>query len=191
MHAATLPVGVGGGSESAVVVESDDEDSQAQGGGWHRTLGPTIVLSPPSPPSLVLVDNSPRHNHYSSPEMIPADLPAVASVHNPANNVLQPEASAIQPIAQAASSDDFAIPDLLQQGTPMTKVSPKKMQRVAFRLDADQGQITWTTKKPHISTSSSRASANAAVHGQVHDTRARLSYSIYSYSCIRIPSHAD
>lgn len=46
---------------------------------------------------------------------------------------------------------DVIVPQLLQLGTPMTKVSLKKHKRVVFRLDADLGQIEWESKKHKIS----------------------------------------
>ncbi|EPQ50824.1 PLC-like phosphodiesterase [Gloeophyllum trabeum ATCC 11539] len=45
---------------------------------------------------------------------------------------------------------DITVPPLLQQGTPMTKVSAKKQKRVILRLDPDQGQILYETKKQRI-----------------------------------------
>ncbi|KAI0049935.1 PLC-like phosphodiesterase [Auriscalpium vulgare] len=57
-----------------------------------------------------------------------------------------------EPVAQTASVADFAVPQLLQQGTPLTKVSNKKgkVKRVLFRLDPDQGQIIWEGKTHRI-----------------------------------------
>lgn len=46
---------------------------------------------------------------------------------------------------------DIRVPLLLQQGTPMTKVSLKKHKKFVFRLDADLGQIVWESKKTKIS----------------------------------------
>ena len=47
---------------------------------------------------------------------------------------------------------DVIVPQLLQHGTPMTKVSLKKHKKFVFRLDADLGQIVWESKKHKIST---------------------------------------
>ncbi|KAI0258582.1 1-phosphatidylinositol-4,5-bisphosphate phosphodiesterase 1 [Gloeopeniophorella convolvens] len=52
--------------------------------------------------------------------------------------------------AQQASPADFTVPELLRIGTPMTKVSGKKRKTVVCRLDADQGQIIWESKKHRI-----------------------------------------
>ena len=47
--------------------------------------------------------------------------------------------------------DDVKVPMLLQQGTPMTKVSAKKKKTVMFRIDPDQGYILWESKKSGLS----------------------------------------
>ncbi|KAI0366571.1 PLC-like phosphodiesterase [Pilatotrama ljubarskyi] len=53
----------------------------------------------------------------------------------------------ISPVAQPSSSADATVPQLLQSGVPMLKVSAKKQKRYIFRLDPDQGQIIWQSKK--------------------------------------------
>ncbi|KAL1742013.1 PLC-like phosphodiesterase [Schizophyllum fasciatum] len=45
---------------------------------------------------------------------------------------------------------DLAVPDLLQKGTPMTKISEKKTKKMSVRLDADQGQIVYESSKSGI-----------------------------------------
>ncbi|PCH36823.1 PLC-like phosphodiesterase [Wolfiporia cocos MD-104 SS10] len=45
---------------------------------------------------------------------------------------------------------DVTVPQLLQQGVPMLKVSAKKQKRYVFKLDPDQGQIVWESKKLRI-----------------------------------------
>ncbi|KAF8228091.1 PLC-like phosphodiesterase [Tricholoma matsutake] len=45
---------------------------------------------------------------------------------------------------------DVTVPQLLQEGTPMTKVSAKQRKRAVFRLDPDIGQIIWESKKHGI-----------------------------------------
>ena len=47
--------------------------------------------------------------------------------------------------------DDVKVPLLLQQGTPMTKVSAKKRKIVTFKIDADDGYILWDSKKSGVS----------------------------------------
>ncbi|KAG9317908.1 PLC-like phosphodiesterase [Chiua virens] len=50
----------------------------------------------------------------------------------------------------AKSSVEVPVPPLLQQGVPMTKISAKSQKGYIFRLDADQGQIIWESKKLRI-----------------------------------------
>ena len=56
-------------------------------------------------------------------------------------------------VAQSASLADVTVPVLLQRGTPMTKVSGRKQTNIVCKLDPDQGQIIWESKKHRISTS--------------------------------------
>ena len=46
--------------------------------------------------------------------------------------------------------EDVRVPQLLQQGTLMTKVSALKYKKCIFRLDPDAGQIIWESKKHRI-----------------------------------------
>ncbi|TDL27827.1 PLC-like phosphodiesterase [Rickenella mellea] len=48
------------------------------------------------------------------------------------------------------AGEDVKVPLLLQQGTPMTKVSAKKKKTVIFRIDADEGCIHWESNKAGI-----------------------------------------
>jgi hypothetical protein len=57
------------------------------------------------------------------------------------------------PAVHSASIADVTVPAVLQVGTPMTKVSRGKQKKVVFRLNPDQGQIIWESKKYRISTS--------------------------------------
>jgi phosphatidylinositol phospholipase C, delta len=54
------------------------------------------------------------------------------------------------PSSSNKSKMDIVVPLLLQQGTPMTKVSAKKQSKSVFRLDPDQGQIRWESKRRGI-----------------------------------------
>ncbi|TBU26257.1 PLC-like phosphodiesterase [Dichomitus squalens] len=53
----------------------------------------------------------------------------------------------VPPVAQLSSGTDATVPQLLRQGVPMLKVSAKKQKRYFFKLDPDQGQIVWESKK--------------------------------------------
>lgn len=59
--------------------------------------------------------------------------------------------SPITPFSDSITTEslvDVVVPQLLQQGTLLVKLSNKKQRRSAFvfRLDADQGQIVWESK---------------------------------------------
>ncbi|KAF8478826.1 1-phosphatidylinositol-4,5-bisphosphate phosphodiesterase 1 [Gautieria morchelliformis] len=49
-----------------------------------------------------------------------------------------------------SSSDEVKVPVLLLHGTPLIKVSAKKVQARLFKLDPDQGQIIWESKKSGV-----------------------------------------
>ena len=50
-----------------------------------------------------------------------------------------------------SSLAEIPVPALLQQGVAMTKVSAKSQKSYLFKLDADQGQIIWESKRWRIS----------------------------------------
>jgi phosphatidylinositol phospholipase C delta len=62
---------------------------------------------------------------------------------------LQPPQSKLIPTR--SSMADVAVPEVLQHGVSMTKVSAKRQKTFVFRLDPDQGQILWESKKPKLS----------------------------------------
>ena len=49
------------------------------------------------------------------------------------------------------SQQDYTIPQVLQRGTPVMKVSSKKHKSIILRLDPDLGQVIWESKQNHIS----------------------------------------
>ncbi|KIJ06848.1 hypothetical protein PAXINDRAFT_103205, partial [Paxillus involutus ATCC 200175] len=65
-------------------------------------------------------------------------------------NMQTQTADQLSGIANKASMTDVPVPSLLQQGVPMTKVSAKSQKSYVFKLDADQGQIIWESKKLRI-----------------------------------------
>ncbi|KAG8903572.1 Phospholipase C [Tulasnella sp. 403] len=46
--------------------------------------------------------------------------------------------------------EEIKIPTLLEKGTPMIKINKKGVKPRVFRLDAEQGQIIWESKKGYI-----------------------------------------
>ncbi|KZT64238.1 PLC-like phosphodiesterase [Daedalea quercina L-15889] len=68
----------------------------------------------------------------------------------PAPDAAAPQDEEATPVAQDSSMLDVTVPQLLQLGVPMLKVSAKKQKRYIFKLDPDQGQIVWQSKKLRI-----------------------------------------
>jgi hypothetical protein len=68
-----------------------------------------------------------------------------------------PEGHSDDPIHPGApnhpQASDMVIPDVLQRGTLMTKVSERAKKRVIFRIDPDEGQILYKSSKGGISPS--------------------------------------
>ena len=74
----------------------------------------------------------------------PSSVPEVSTILSGEQEVMSPVPE--QPPTASSSAPqlkDVLVPQLLQQGTPMTKVSAKKHKKFVFRLDADLGQIVW------------------------------------------------
>ncbi|KAI6040500.1 PLC-like phosphodiesterase [Pisolithus marmoratus] len=57
-----------------------------------------------------------------------------------------------QQIVRKASLADVPFPALLQQGIRMSKIVPRSQQSYISRLDVDQGQIVWESKRLRINT---------------------------------------
>jgi len=67
-----------------------------------------------------------------------------------AGNSLSPPVADVPgslPVSIAADGTDLSVPDALQRGTEMLKVSDKKEKRVVFRLNPDAGTITYKSSK--------------------------------------------
>ena len=75
------------------------------------------------------------------------DAPGHSAAHDPA---MQTEL--VDQQRGKSSVAEVPVPTLLQQGVPMTKVSAKSQKSYIFKLDADQGQIIWESKRLRIST---------------------------------------
>lgn len=70
------------------------------------------------------------------------------------NSARDPMAAQLAESSGSARSSvaEVPVPVLLQQGVPMTKVTPKSQKSYLFKIDADQGQIIWESKRLRIST---------------------------------------
>jgi hypothetical protein len=122
----------------------------------------SLLFTPPgSPLSVNITTQSPSRDPYVSPPSAPVSLPAL-NLHleslplppmssSPLSPVLNEDHLPANPAPHSASTLDLTVPDVLQSGTPMTKVSGRKQTSVVFRLDPDQGQIIWESKKHRIS----------------------------------------
>lgn len=68
--------------------------------------------------------------------------------------VVEEPPTPVTPSTPSALMADVTVPPLLLEGIPMLKVSSKKQRQYFFRIDPDQGQIIWHSKKRRISESS-------------------------------------
>lgn len=96
------------------------------------------------------------HDHNTSPSadspfLSPPPTPLTRMASLPESPIVEQPSEPVFPVAQPSSSVDATVPPLLQVGVPMIKVSAKKQKRYFFRLDADQGQIIWQSKKLRFS----------------------------------------
>jgi phosphatidylinositol phospholipase C, delta len=65
--------------------------------------------------------------------------------------VLSPKPPQPPFVPRKSSMADVVVPQILQKGVPMTKVSATRQKTFVFQLDPDQGQIVWESKKRKIS----------------------------------------
>jgi hypothetical protein len=137
----------------------------------ETTRLPSLLFSPPdnrpalNDPSSGVTTHSLSGAPLSSPPESLVPLPALdvplASFSTPSPPMTLPPLSPIAdddiandiPVAQGPSAADVTVPAVLQSGTPMIKVSGRKQKNVVVRLDPDQGQIIWESKKHRISAS--------------------------------------
>jgi len=91
-------------------------------------------------PQLVHTDSPESYGMSYAPHAQPADP-----------LVLSPKPSQPKFVPRKSSMADVVVPQLLQKGVPMTKVSASRQKTHVFRLDPDQGQILWESKKQKIS----------------------------------------
>jgi len=113
-------------------------------------------------PALVLSNGAPVIKRSSTQPQ----LPSVPERTAPA--VAEPTPVIVKPHDEPSSIADVSVPQLLQQGTPMTKVSNKKSKKVVFRLDPDQGQIVWESQSQKISTFYYSSLNILALNKQIH-----------------------
>ncbi|KAG2120381.1 1-phosphatidylinositol-4,5-bisphosphate phosphodiesterase 1 [Suillus clintonianus] len=83
----------------------------------------------------------------SSPEEQPTLTLVVPNLPGTSSSPIPPP---IQRIAEKSSMADGTVPLPLREGVQMTKVSPRKQKSYTFKLDPEQGQIRWQSKKLRI-----------------------------------------
>lgn len=126
-------------------VDDDGELKQRTVGRHARSLSTattTPTPAPTPPPRLLHANTAP-----------PAIATGTASTAAAATPVLPVSAMPSMPVVMDEDGE-VIVPQLLQQGTLMTKVSNKKHKRAVFRLDPDIGHIIWEGKQHRLSTSS-------------------------------------
>ncbi|KAI6098556.1 PLC-like phosphodiesterase [Pisolithus sp. B1] len=90
-------------------------------------------------------------NIYSLAEHVePTQTSSPNPLEDPTNHRTLIHQPSSPQISGKPSMADVPVPALLQHGVPMIKVSPRSQKRYTFRLDADQGQIIWESKKLRI-----------------------------------------
>ncbi|KAJ3985503.1 PLC-like phosphodiesterase [Lentinula detonsa] len=120
----------------------------------------TAFLSTPKSPSIHPTE-LPQSPFETSPQytealvVSPTGSGAQSPSYNAAIDESYPENTTFSPIIPAFSDSvsteslvNSKVPQMLQQGTPLLKISKKrqKPKQFVFRLDADQGRIVWKSK---------------------------------------------
>ncbi|KDR75207.1 hypothetical protein GALMADRAFT_157070 [Galerina marginata CBS 339.88] len=134
--------GTGHPTHSTATSEAEEETQKTRQKGHSRSLSDVsaalprsdVLVAPPNVPPPMESAQSHSERLPSVSECPPISLPTTAVVD----------------LSSSPAIGNVRVPQLLQQGTPMTKVSLKKHKKFVFRLDADLGQIVWESKKHKI-----------------------------------------
>jgi len=133
------------GGHTTPIKEADDQKRQPIGVPISYSKSLSDVTSTQSIAAQKLSAPVLRLKRFSSFQQPPlSSVSEGVTTHHSSFPLSQPEPS-------SPTIGNICVPQLLQQGTPMTKVSAKKHQKFVFRLDADLGQIVWKSKKHKIS----------------------------------------
>lgn len=147
-------------SLSEPVFLPDHPDSLLSG---METTTPPVQVGSPEDMSSPLSKPAPViEEHFEDPAEQPPKRP-LSTIHEPPppppvitttaaapKNDVEPP-TPLSPQSPTSATDDVPIPPLLLNGVPMLKVSAKKQKRYFFRLDPDEGQIIFQSKKLRIS----------------------------------------
>lgn len=144
--ASAIPSTTRGAETSLLFSQPDDAH--------HNDSAIEITIRPPSTTSLALP--SEVLPPLSTLNILPLDFrpPPLSLMPQPSLPLVADEDNTHDnPLEQPTSTSDVTVPDLLQTGISMTKVSGRKQKVVFFRLDPDQGHIILASKKYRISVS--------------------------------------
>ncbi|KAF9558976.1 PLC-like phosphodiesterase [Agrocybe pediades] len=121
-----------------VVVTAEEAKKKRQRG--HSKSLSDVTTASLNPPVLI---------HAATTPIARPTKPRIQQLESVTEGVASRHASQEEEISSPAIGN-IRVPQLLQQGTPMTKVSAKTHKKYVFRLDADLGQIVWESKKHKI-----------------------------------------
>jgi phosphatidylinositol phospholipase C, delta len=126
-----------------------------------RSKAPTVILKPleiehkPSstasrrdlrPYSQSVFGSRPMTSSTSQRHSLDTSPAPSRRLSLPAPTMSTPSTSRTDLSSSSESVADITVPELLQTGTPMTKVSTSKHKKYVFRIDPDQGQIVYESK---------------------------------------------
>ncbi|KAJ4495571.1 hypothetical protein C8R41DRAFT_274116 [Lentinula lateritia] len=119
----------------------------SQNGLLRTTLNSPSIHPLELPESLSETETQPTEIAFISPVQSPSPHAAAIDQFIPEDQILSP----IIPFSDSILTEsliDFVVPQFLQQGTPLLKISKKRHKPIqfVFRLDADQGRIIWESK---------------------------------------------
>ncbi|KAG8700379.1 Phospholipase C [Ceratobasidium sp. 394] len=111
----------------------------------------TVTSSKSADPNSTPTSTNPNASSGSNPSASSKSTNPGGSSSKSANASTTPAYVNPQPVQQATGDVlEPKVPAMLVQGTPMLKVTQKKTRQKYFRLDADQGLVTWESEKAGI-----------------------------------------
>lgn len=146
--------------------DSDERNSRRRS--IEVVLGATSPAISAGAPSTPTTPTLAVAKHAQSDAGNPHQLHVIAQV-TPSERSADGDSKAADDTAASSILDlPHKVPQELQKGEPMLKVTSKKVMQRIFRLDADRGQIVWDSKKKnkgecvHHSRFSERSDADVA-----------------------------
>ena len=65
---------------------------------------------------------------------------------------------------ESSAGQDLSVPQMLVQGITMIKVSASKQKQYVFRIDPDEGQLQWESKRTKIGMAFNRSLMRSVSH---------------------------